>query len=365
MDKILCHNNNYSEKLEEVSEWSIKPKEVTQIKAFFKDYELGRITGRRAQNPEGGLLRNLYFLKVAVENIKEDSIKEIETFLEHLIKDKIRAFDPKKKKYNLKPYALRSKKAIIKILSTYLKWKGLESLTKPLNLNLSVKKNDFEILTDEEITKLFEGITELDKKYFFIVLASSGMRAEEFHNIRFEDVKPPEGNDSFVKITIKNQFSKTSGRTISLYDKRCSQVVKEYLSQRIAEGIKPQDPVFPITYNGCRKWLKRLGERILNKDIHYHMFRHSAATRLSSKMNRQQLCIYFGWNFSSPMPDIYIKRAGVNMDEIDNKFSNSHIEELESELEKMRNENKLIAEKIVEILNVQDKILSKRKPQKK
>ena len=55
--------------------------------------------------------------------------------------------------------------------------------------------------------------------------------------------------------------------------------------------------------------------------------------KLSGALN---LCIYFGWKFSSPMPDIYIKRSGVNMEEIENKFKSSQMEELETEIESLK-----------------------------
>jgi len=334
MEKIHCHNNNFEEKLKEVSSWNITHKQAKKIQQFFNDYSIGKITGKRGSSPEGNLLRNLYFLKVGLENLKSETLKGVEQFLEDLLKDKIKAYNQQTKKYDGKPYVLRSKKAILKILSVFLKWDGKDALCRPLELNITTKKNDFNILSEEEIIKLLENTEPLDKKFLLIVLASSGMRAEEFHNVRFSDITAPEGKDNFVKITIKNQYSKTQGRTINLYDKRASGIVKKYLSKRISEGIKPDEPVFPLTYQGTSKWLSRNGKKILNKSIHYHLFRHTSATNLASKMNRQQLCIYFGWKFSSPMPDLYIQRAGVNMDDVDNKFSSSQIEELEDKIEK-------------------------------
>ena len=76
------------------------------------------------------------------------------------------------------------------------------------------------------------------------------------------------------------------------------------------------------------------------------MIRHSTATWLASKLNRQQLCYYFGWAFSSNMPDKYISRAGMNMQDADEKAKISTLQELQSQIEKERFEKRLIIENV-------------------
>src|SRR5439155_14275592 len=127
----------------------------------------------------------------------------------------------------------------------------------------------------------------------------SGARAGEFHNIRFEDVYLPEGKENFIKITLKQEYSKTLGRTIALYWKHSLEAVREYLAQRVAEGIKPADPVFRGDYTATRKFLERLGKSVLKRRLHYHLFRHSSTTFYATKLNRQELCYRYGWRFSS------------------------------------------------------------------
>ena len=349
MDKVLCHKIDYDDKLKEIKNWNISSENKKQIPLFMRDYELGKITGK-VGNSSGNLLRNLYLLKSSLENIKTENKQEVEKFLEQLLKDKIKTYNQQKKKYNGKAYALKTKKSILKILSVYLKWKHKEKskdMCEILNIQISTKKDDIEILTEEEIDKIFNEIKDIPDKHFLIaVLNSGGMRAEEFHNIRYSDIVLPKENEMFVKITIKNQFSKTKGRTIQLYDKRVLPIVKKYLTIRLNEGMKPNDPVFLLTYAGVRKWMQRLGKRVLGKNIHYHMFRHISATRLASELNRQQLCIYFGWNFSSPMPDIYIQRAGVTMDDVESKFKNTNYEEQQKEILLLKEQHKDMKESL-------------------
>ena len=340
MDKILCHKNDYAEKLKDVQNWKITDANKDKVLVFFRDYELGKITGKRGANPEGNLLRNLYLLKVGLENLSKETPDGVETFLERLLKDDIKTFNKHKRKYNGKPYALKSKRSILKMLSVYLKWKHRTKSVKMcalLDISISNKENEVEILTEEEVDKLLDACNkEPDKHFLLTVLNSSGMRAEEFHNIRYSDFVLPKDDGIYAQITVKNQFSKTKGRTIKLYDKRSLRIIKKYLTIRLKEGMKPDDPVFPLTYGGTRKWMQRLGLRVLNKNVHYHLWRHTAATRLASTLNRQQLCIYFGWKFSSPMPDVYIQRAGVTMDDVEEKFKSTNYEELKQEVVKAR-----------------------------
>lgn len=89
--------------------------------------------------------------------------------------------------------------------------------------------------------------------------------------------------------------------------------------------------------------------RVLNRSIHYHLFRHSSATYYASRLNRQQLCIRYGWAFSSRMPDVYIARIGVDMAELDKKFTGTEVESLKGSLARMEQESKVKADRIQQL----------------
>jgi integrase len=229
-----------------------------------------------------------------------------------------------------------------------------------LDVKIRDKPRDPPSLAEEEIEKLYNAIDEPKYQYFISVLYSTGARAEEFHNIRFSDIALPdkEKGEEYVKVTLRKEYSKTKGRTISLYWKYALPAVKRYLNQRIKEGIKPNEPVFPLKYASMRDWLKRLSNRVLQKDVNFHLLRHSLATHLATKMNRQQLCVYFGWAFSSCMPDVYIDRSGIELKEIDEKFNKTKNEELETEIERLKLSQEEIMEKNNEITEMLTKVLS-------
>ena len=71
------------------------------------------------------------------------------------------------------------------------------------------------------------------------------------------------------------------------------------------------------------------------KGLHYHLFRHSSATYLSTKLNRQELCYRYGWRFSSNMPDIYISHAGMESKQLDEKFTQTELGTLKEDFAKM------------------------------
>lgn len=326
MQKIENHHYDLNKTLKESEGWKI-PNNSKLIK-FFESYKRGEITGRTST--ESNLVRNLFYLKIALENVKDFRQESLKKFLDNILNNKINN--------NSKPYALKSKNAILKVFSQYLRWRGVNPSI--LEIKINVKNPDIDIYSEEELKKLFSAKKSLLLDYMIAVLNSGGMRAEEFHNIRGSDLELPKGKDVYVKIHLRNLFSKTQGRTISLYDKKVLPIVKKYLAFRLSEGMKPEEPVCHITYNTGRNYFKEFGMKTINKPLTYHKFRHTTATRLSSKMNRQQMCIYFGWKFSSPMPDIYIKRSGVNMKDVEKTFANSDMEEVQMELEELRDYTK-------------------------
>ena len=53
---------------------------------------------------------------------------------------------------------------------------------------------------------------------------------------------------------------------------------------------------------------------------------------MDTRLNRQELCYRYGWRFSSNMPDIYISRAGMASQALDEKFTQTELSTVKSEL---------------------------------
>jgi integrase len=247
-----------------------------------------------------------------------------------------------------KPYAHGTMVEIRKLLRIFLRWRLGPAkallLTDWFDTRPRPRTPDF--LHESEIEKLYKHCRNARQRFLVAVLFDSGARAEEFHNIRFEDIYLPEGNENFVKIAFKQEYSKTLGRTIALYWKLSEEAVKDYLAQRVAEGVKPGDPVFSSDYVSTRKFLQRLGQLALGRAVHYHLFRHSSSTYYASRLNRQELCYRYGWKFSSDMPDIYISRAGMESKDLDVKFTQTELSTVKTELIQLEQDNKIKDERI-------------------
>ena len=333
--KINVHNNNYEKKLNAVENWNIPESTKKEVYTFIEKAKIGQVNEGKKLS-ERTLSKYLSLLKRVLEILNKPTNKinkeDIERFDKHLTKEKLKSSTDYKV-----------------VLQVFLKWKlGIEKTQKLAGwLDTRDKKKTPDYLSEQEINKLFKNCKNPAERFLIAVLFDSGARIEEFLNIRYEDIQLPDKNQNYVKIALKEEYSKTKGRTISLYWKNSLNSVKDYLDERISEGIKSNEPVYNSqTYDAIRFFLSRLGKKVLNKSVNPHLFRHSSATYYATKLNRQELCYRYGWAFSSSMPDTYISRAGMESKELDEKFKSTELEELYKMIEKEKFEKNRQIEEI-------------------
>jgi len=342
--KINIHepNSNVESRLHYVDNWKIPEKCKKDLRIFLNDLGRGKINkgvqvSERTQVKYISLLRSplIYFNK-PIEKITK---KNLEKYDSDLSKDKL--LSEKKK-----PFSLNMKKDIRIALRVLLRWKLGETKANVLTDFFDTRdiKKTPDYLKESEIEKLYKACKIEEERYIIAVLFDSGARAEEFINIRYEDIELPQKNNTFVKITLKEEYSKTEGRTISLYWHKSEEAVTDFIKERVKQGIKSNEPVITMTYDAVRFFISRLSKRVLKKPLHLHLMRHSSATYYATKLNRQQLCYRYGWKFSSDMPDVYISRAGMNNKELDEKFESTELNELKTKLSKEEFERKKMQE---------------------
>jgi integrase len=346
--KIDVHKNHLIErKFNAIPSWKVPDSTKKEMSLFINKARLGQVNeGRRLSDRT--ISKYLTLLKHCLELINKQTSK--------ITKNDIENFDKKLTNENLKSIVDYRRALLV-----FLKWKIGETKAKTLAgwLDTRDKKKTPDYLSEQEIEKLFKNCKNPSERFLIAVLFDTGARAEEFLNIRYEDIQLPEGNSNFVKIALKEEYSKTKGRTISLYWKYSLNSVKDYLDERVQEGIKSNEPVFNKNYDAMRMFLFRLGKKILKKDIHPHLFRHSSATYYAARLNRQELCYRYGWAFSSNMPDVYISRAGMESKELDEKFKATEIEVIQKEMEKLKFEsNKEIEQQKDKIQMLEDSLES-------
>lgn len=342
MVKVLSHVRRPEVTIKNIENWAISTDEKKHVKKYVELYESGSITGRLPTNPDALIERILQLLRPFLENIKEPSQESCEKFKTNLLKDKILSFNKKTKKYNGKPYSLKTKKGIFEAGLKYFEWRYPDKpeIVKPIKIKISIKENDdYQTFTiPDQADKLRANCDSVKKRGIFSALMS-GARIEEIMNWTEQDINL-DGN--FPMVTIKNNMSKTKGRKIQIIYDHAKIDLYEYIKERKAEGMKPNDPLFNIRYLSLMEFLGRLGKNTLNMRLTAHTFRHSVATFLATKYNRAEFCYYFGWAYSSRSPDRYINREGIVMKGAEEKIENESIQGLKQLVTKQQFENKLI-----------------------
>lgn len=339
---IDIYHEDYDARINSIDDWEIPKEEKPKLRRFLEELELGKVNkGRKISKTRQ--CKYVTLLKVPLEffnkNLDELDEKDLEKFEKELSAGRL--------KNRLKKEYEHNTKVDIKIaLKVFLRWRIKEkanTLVEWLDTRRQAKTPDY--LKEEEIAKLYKNCNSNKHRYLIAVLFDAGARASEFFNIRYEDIQLPSDKDNFVKLTLKEEYSKTKGRVISLYWKNSYEAIRDYVEERKAEGIKSNEPIFKETYDGARFFLLRLSKKILKRSLYFHLFRHSSATYYANKMNRQELCYRYGWGFSSRMPDVYISRAGMENSGLDEKFEQTELGELKSKFERQEQENKLIKER--------------------
>ena len=337
---VFTHRNGFEDRLKSINKWRIPDSEKQQLKEFIIRYKRGEITGRIGKNSDANLERIIELLRTALKYFKKPisklSVDDIREFTDALLQNKIK----QKSNEKSKPYSIETKRKVLNKFARYLEFRlennptKLGSLLKILKVRIDTPEEEVDSLSEDELNKLYKESKTSWERYFHLVMGWGGFRASEFHGILEQDIILPTGNQQFVKIWIRHENSKTKGRKVTLYGKQCLKTVKEYLAIRKRNGLRHDEPVFEKSYDAMKKYLIRIGPEILNRHLHYHLYRHTSATLLSHKLNRQQMCYFYGWKFSSPMPDRYINRQGIIMDDVDDIFEKTEIEDLKTEYDK-------------------------------
>lgn len=371
---------NVNKVIKDLQDWKFPESEKKHIYKFAEEFRAGRITGRIGKDVEGSIESVLYLLKLPLEYFNKDVTKlieeDIKKFFDSLMNDKLkkkirRKVDGKLKWMSNGNYKPKGKKKFIRALLLYLKFRlenqpeKIAKFQKILKVVITTVDKEPQSLTDEEYKRLYEFSSEDWQRFFHEVNVWGGFRAGEFHQLVLNDFELPDlsKGENFVRINIRNATTKTKGRLVTLYGKNCYGAVKTYLDKRKKQGLRIDEPVFEKSYNATKIWIRRFSRKVLGKQIHHHLYRSTCATWLVKKRiltERNKLCMFFGWKFSSPMPDTYLNRDDITFNDIDERVKNTELEELRDNLEKESYEKNLEIEQqnkeIAELKNEMAKI---------
>jgi len=190
----------------------------------------------------------------------------------------------------------------------FYRWLGKEDLINWIKT--TIKKNELpppEIITRGEVLKMVQACRTVRDKALISVLFESGARIGELLSLTLRDVE----FDSYGAVLMVR--GKTGSRRIRICGKAVD-YLKEWIYINHPDKM-PDSRVFPFSYKALEKALKNVAKRAgLNKDVHFHMFRHGRATELAAKLNEMELDIFMGWELSSKMPRVYCHLSGKDIE---------------------------------------------------
>ena len=163
-----------------------------------------------------------------------------------------------------------------------------------------------EMLTEEEVKRLAQVASNVRDKALVLVSYESGARVGELLNMRIKDVA---FDDLGAVIMLTG---KTGDRRIRMV--ASAPALAEWVNSH-PEREDLEAFVWPVGYRAVDKMFKSLARKAkIRKRITPHLFRHSRATHLATKLTEQQLKQLMGWTMGSKMAQVYVHLSGRDLD---------------------------------------------------
>src|SRR3989344_1624436 len=282
----------------------------------------------------------------AKKEITTLTVKDIETFVAALDNGKIKTLNYKTE------YSSKTKSDIKKTMIIFIRWLFGERSKKYHEMTFWVStrhdKKSVASLEESQIKQILNNCTDLKQKALIACLFDGGFRIEEFLNIRNVDVREVQSDAPYYKMMVRNQFSKTQGRDVSMLWSESYDIIKALIVSK-GSNRNPEEPFFDGSYRYCQELLKKLGGKI-GVRLHAHLFRHSSATYYANKSwNEFQLNKRYGWGRGSDMGREYVDMSKIDEQPKVKEYEESKLADLRNKLRKQEEENRLRKEEIESI----------------
>lgn len=345
MEKINIHHSDEKYAMALISlEKDISKRNFELISTFLEASAIGKTARKNAHKKQVGLrarLKNIFLMKIVAKFFNKDLDKLTSADMEKLIKA---LNDNKIKKTTGEAYSEQTKSNLKITLIVFLRYTIKDHLkfTELTDwIETSFKKKEIPAMTEDEIKLLLSKCNTPQQRLLICFLFDSGARIEEFLNIRMSDIIEVKDTIPYYKVTLREEFSKTNGRTIGLFWKPTTEAIRVYLDDHINKN-KLNEQFFPSTYPGVKKVLWKIGRRALGRSVNPHLFRHSSATFYAGQgFDYFQLCKRYGWSIGSRMPQKYIDRSGIKEKEVAKKFTDTHVKDLSEKLEAIEKQRRI------------------------
>lgn len=212
------------------------------------------------------------------------------------------------------------------VLKMYYKWLlgNDEEFPKIIKWMVPKMKNEKsklpeELISQEEVLKMSSSAEILRDKAFVLVLYESGCRIGEILTIQLKNVRFDQYG-AIIRVS-----GKTGDRRIRLISS--ASILASWVNTHPGSD-DPEAMVWCQLANSARNTrlcighrsvlsvIKRLARKAgIKKRIYPHLFRHSRATALASKLTEAQMKEFFGWVKDSDMAATYVHLSGRDVDD--------------------------------------------------
>jgi site-specific recombinase XerD/phage FluMu protein Com len=254
------------------------------------------------------LLRNLLYLRRMLGKPFKDATKEdIQNLISSLIEKGVYGSTISKFKSDLKHFYKW-------LMGNNEEYPEIVKWIKTTTRTNSLPRDN--LLTEEEIKELLQVCLHPRDRAMVLMLAESGLRVGELLSLKVGHVR----FDQYGAIvTVRGKTGDRAVRLIasapSLSSWMESHPDRENPHAPLFVQIGPKNKNQPLTYFSAYATLKRLAKRAgIKKEIHPHVFRHTAATRLARLLTEAEMKQYLGWVQSSKMAGIYVHLASRDVD---------------------------------------------------
>ena len=279
---------------------------------------------------------------------------------------------------NHAPHETNTKVMIKRTVKRFLKWryKDLEMIQPLINQSPVVNKkkiNKNSLLTPEDIEKMLRAAEKLRDKALLILLYESGARPQEIRDLKWKDI-----NWDREEVHLYSS-KKDDDRDVPL--KHAIMHLKRWKQEWVLPDVTEEDFIFPSTQLQMQgnqqvyvlkrektistayisQILKRLGRKAgINKKIYSYILRHSRLSEIYKKGVTGILHNKFsGHKEGSRSQGIYVHMDNEDMREsvLDKVYDIKEISlekkhELEKEVEKLKNNDKVLAKKFMNFLDI-------------
>lgn len=331
------------------------------VDRYLRDAALGKTVRGRAKRRIGPsrLWACLYHLSLLIsvtqKNLDELTKEDMERFIEVLESGALTA-RPRfvwGRGRPAKPVLSTRYKVDVKVaVRQFYKWLWGGSKTYPEIvdwIDTYCPMKEIPALTEADVSAMIDGCSTPLQRALIQTLFDGGFRIGELLNVRLRHVRlvrfdPLDG--SKVCFMVRVPFSKTLRRTVALAIPASTKWLQHWLQHHPAHPRLRRDgeieaddvasPLFPITANGLRLALQRVGQRSLHRHVYPHLMRHTSATFWANRLPYFKFCKRFGWTMTSNMPQRYIDRAGVDETEVAQIYDRDEHARLQRETEALR-----------------------------